>query len=172
MSVCFFKGKNRSTVAGIRIKGDTELETEEGRGRGEEGCLMRNVVGGVEILIHFLLISLQPFPAVLRLYTFPFLCPFTYCAFFSSVLSIQPAEYGLPHHQFKTVLLKHVQHGTWDILDFRHTYHDHLKIITCFLYPQKIFNILSGPSSSSCFLPSLISYFLILVLYPTTCHFV
>jgi hypothetical protein len=34
MSVCFFKGKNRSTVAGIRIKGDTELEKEEGRGKG------------------------------------------------------------------------------------------------------------------------------------------
>lgn len=41
MSVCFFKGKNRSTVAEIRIKGDTELEIVEEEvqgGRRESGC--------------------------------------------------------------------------------------------------------------------------------------
>jgi len=34
MSVCFLRGKNRSTVAGIRIKGDTGLEIVEGGGAG------------------------------------------------------------------------------------------------------------------------------------------
>jgi hypothetical protein len=120
-----------------------------------KGLLMRNVVRGVEILIHFLLISLQPFPAVLCLYIYISFClshhtrylSLSLYAFFRSFYQYSQQNRFNPL-QRKTVLYRYIRtsHKTLTTTATQITYN--LKIITSFLNSRKIFNINPTPTSS------------------------